>query len=42
MHGVCRFSYVAYRADSFEGGLKRGTIAPLFRVEVQGPISSHA
>jgi hypothetical protein len=26
--------YFGYRSDSFEGGLKEGTIAPLYRVEV--------
>jgi hypothetical protein len=26
--------YVGYRSDSFEGGLKEGTIAPLYRIEV--------
>jgi hypothetical protein len=26
--------YVGYRSDSFEGGLKEGTIAPLYSVEV--------
>jgi hypothetical protein len=26
--------YIGYRPDSFEGGLKEGTIAPLYRVEV--------
>lgn len=27
--------YVGYLSESFEGGLKEGTIAPLFRVEVR-------
>ena len=26
--------YFGYRSDSFEGGLKEGTIAPLYRIEV--------
>jgi hypothetical protein len=26
--------YFGYRPDSFEGGLKEGTIAPLYRIEV--------